>query len=124
MKVIARGYADGKTIFEESHEFPALEADDKIAELAERHIAIMSEYPLHVMELEFPDDPNPNARFYRWGTATDRMVAPVRYTGEPFTMPTHCFEPNCRAVLMGSWTKHTEECSIGRLIREFNEGRL
>lgn len=40
---------------------------------------------------------------------------------EPFVLPTYCIDPKCGAYLMGSLTKHTDDCEIGKLIREFIE---
>ena len=36
-----------------------------------------------------------------------------------FVLPTYCLDPKCGAYLAGSWTKHTDDCEIGKLIREF-----
>ena len=36
-----------------------------------------------------------------------------------FVLPTYCIDPKCGAYLMGSLTKHTDDCEIGKLIREF-----
>lgn len=43
--------------------------------VAERHIHALPEK--HMLEVEFPDDPDPRHRFFRIGTETIGMVRPI-----------------------------------------------
>lgn len=40
-----------------------------------------------------------------------------------FVLPEHCMDPRCGVPLAGSWTRHTPECSFGKLIRDFGKER-
>ncbi len=84
MKIAIRGFAHGARQFED---FVDLDTEDSIEdllpELAEKHAAAMACHQLHMIEIEFLDETNPNDRFFRFGTDPRHMVAPILIRGEP-----------------------------------------
>lgn len=76
--VLVRGFKSGKLIFEDHIEM-INEADVErlIPTLAAEHAAKMEDGTLGMIEMEFPDEPDPLDRFFRIGVETDGMVAPI-----------------------------------------------
>ena len=73
LNIIVRGYADGDLIFTES-----ITCDETtLDKIAERHMNRMALYPRHMIEIEFPDEPDPLQRFFRFGTDPSGMVQPI-----------------------------------------------
>lgn len=74
MRIAVRGYVGEKLLFEDrvdiEDDMQAIEA------LATSHAKRLMDYP-HTVEIEFLDEPDPNARFFRFGTQTTGMVGPV-----------------------------------------------
>lgn len=66
IRVHFRGYGNGTLVFEEQLEIDSLTVADVIEEIVERHVYALPRK--HMIEIEFPDDPNPAERFYRIGT--------------------------------------------------------
>lgn len=75
MTVIVRGFLGRRKRFEETLRDVA-EAD--VAALAERHVAELAQGAWDMVELEFPEEPDPLQRYYRMGTNPARMVKPIR----------------------------------------------
>jgi hypothetical protein len=73
LRLRARGFAEGRVIFDENLEAAA----EEVAALAERHCLRMVPYPKHMIEIEFLDEPDPRQRFFRIGTDPAGMVQPV-----------------------------------------------
>ncbi|HEY1860807.1 MAG TPA: hypothetical protein VGG61_10655 [Gemmataceae bacterium] len=77
VKLIIRGFVDGMKKFEEHVE---VDSEDfgvaKVYALAARHMAVLGNEP-HMIEFEFPDEPDPLKRFFRFGTDPRGMVIPV-----------------------------------------------
>lgn len=63
--------------FEEPLDVNALTLDEILPELAERHAASLVNDPLHMIEIEFPDEPDENQRFVRFGSSPVGMAMPV-----------------------------------------------
>ena len=74
MKVMVRGYGDGKLLFAELVQFE----DQDFEAMAKSHIDRVQAYEKNMLELEFIDEaPNPY-RFVRFGTDKRGMVKPKR----------------------------------------------
>ena len=78
MRLAIRGYADGRRLFEDRVEIPADGLEDLLPDLAEKHAKAMAEHELHMIEIEFLDEPDPNERFFRFGTDPSGMILPVK----------------------------------------------
>ena len=77
IRVIFRGFIGGVQQFEEA---VAIEDLNGIDGLALQHVEKLLALPggeLHMIELEFPDTPDPADRFFRIGTDPAAMVAPI-----------------------------------------------
>jgi len=76
MKVRIRvgGWIDGRLEFDESMDVD----EQELEEVALTHIERLANHPLHMLEIEFLDEPDQNARFFRMGTDSRQMVDPVR----------------------------------------------
>ncbi len=53
------------------------EIDTLLPSIAERHAAALASEDLHMIEIEFLDEPNINERFLRFGTDPEGMVMPL-----------------------------------------------
>lgn len=72
-----RGFADQKKVFEDLVEFEELRLDRILPELAEKHGKALAAHELHMIEIEFLDEPDPMQRFFRFGTDPSGMVRPI-----------------------------------------------
>lgn len=79
MRVIVRGFAEGREQFAEPVVLPEGGWDRILPALAEKHALAMlaAGHEKHMIEIEFPDEPNPMERFFRFGTDPDWMVQPI-----------------------------------------------
>lgn len=78
MKVIVRGFGDGKLRFEDHLELSDDQIDGNfLPSLAEKHAAALAAHDLHMIEIEFPDEPDPLTRYFRFGTDPRGMVIPI-----------------------------------------------
>jgi len=73
MKVIFRGYIQGKLVFQERMD---VQDDAEITDAAERHHELLGGQP-YMIEIEFLDELDPMRRFHRIGTDTRGMVLPI-----------------------------------------------
>lgn len=83
-RLAIRGFRAGQRMFEELVDADSLD----IGELAEQH-ALQLAFPhsatgtdgnngtLHMVEIEFLDEPDPHQRFFRFGTDPSGMICPV-----------------------------------------------
>jgi hypothetical protein len=78
IRLAFRGFAHGKQLWEESVEVDESNLARVLPDLAEKHAAAMADHELHMVEIEFLDEPDPNERFFRFGTDPGGMVAPIR----------------------------------------------
>jgi hypothetical protein len=76
LRVVVRGFAYGELQFEDPLELDEESFGDLVPELAEKHGAALAEHRLHMIEIEFPDDP-PSERFFRFGTDPTGMICPI-----------------------------------------------
>lgn len=125
IRVIIRGFLGAAMQFETPIDADEDYIDNLLPGLGEQHAHSMADGKIDMIEIEFPDDPDPNDRFLRFGVSPQGMVAPIEFdlTKPPFMLPTHCPDPKCGAYLAGSWTKHKPECEFGTMIRDFEKGK-
>ena len=78
-KLAIRGSRADVVVFEDFVEWTEEELDRRLGPLAEKHARVMltGEDALHMIEIEFLDEPDPAQRFFRFGTDPKRMVNPV-----------------------------------------------
>jgi hypothetical protein len=82
MTVAIRGFKDGRQLFED-----LVDADTvDLAECAHHHALQLVDGP-HMIEFEFLDEPDPNERFFRFGTDPRGMVLPFAFKLEPSDGP-------------------------------------
>jgi hypothetical protein len=81
-----RGYIGGEKVFEEFATIPEGELDQVMPRLAIQHATALAEAQLHMIEIEFLDEPNPEERFSRFGTDPSGMVRPIPITLKPPTV--------------------------------------
>lgn len=72
-----RGYAGKKIVFEETAAIPEEDLDKVLPDLAERHAEALANQKMHMIEIEFLDEPDQNQRFFRFGTDPSGMVMPI-----------------------------------------------
>lgn len=78
MRVAIRGFAQGRTVFEEFHTLQRNNGTSEgLLDMAMRHAGMLWAHPRHAIEIEFLDEPNPRERFIRFGTDPDAMVMPI-----------------------------------------------
>ena len=80
VRLAIRGYGSGALQFEERVDVDAAKLESLIPQLAAKHVEALSAHRLHMIEIEFLDEPNLNQRFYRMGTDPSGMVVPVAVT--------------------------------------------
>lgn len=77
VRLAIRGFAAGKVQFEDRVEVESADLADVLPGLAEKHGQALAEHRLHMIEIEFLDEPDKNARFFRLGTDPSMMVIPI-----------------------------------------------
>jgi hypothetical protein len=73
IRLAIRAFSGKTKLFDERIECEEKELDT----LAERQIKRLIEYPKHMLEIEFLDEPDLNQRFFRFGTDPRGMVLPI-----------------------------------------------
>jgi hypothetical protein len=77
IRLAIRGYAAGMLQFEDLLEAGEDKIRDVLPDLAEKHAEALLEHRLHMIEIEFLDEPNPLERFFRFGSDPSGMVMPI-----------------------------------------------
>lgn len=77
IRLAIRGYAAGVVQFEYRLESDENGLKQLLPGLAEKHGLALAEHRLHMIEIEFLDEPNPNERFFRFGSDPSGMVMPI-----------------------------------------------
>lgn len=72
MKIIVRGWGDGRLLFEDP-----LETDGMDMSIAYRQVERVTAFPRNMLEIEFVEEPDPLQKFFRFGTDKDIMVNPL-----------------------------------------------
>ena len=78
VRVAIRGFAGGQKLFDDVAELKDRELSSLLPRLAEKHAAQMAAHELHMIEIEFLDEPDVSKRFFRFGTDPAGMVRPMR----------------------------------------------
>lgn len=78
-----RGFNGKALVFEEFADIAELELDEALEALAEKHCAALASADLHMIEVEFLDEPRINQRFFRFGTDPAGMVVPIKIDLSP-----------------------------------------
>ena len=78
LRLVIRGFANGRKQFEECADVDAEALDRVIPDLATKHAEAMARHELHMIEIEFLDEPNEQERYFRFGTDPGGMMAPLR----------------------------------------------
>lgn len=76
IRVAIRGYVSGAVIFEDLLELDLEAISNLLPGIAEKHATAMAEHRLHMVEIEFLEEPDPDTRFFRMGTDPSMMVMP------------------------------------------------
>ncbi len=77
IRIVVRGFAGSQLVFEDRVEEEDSTLDLVLPKLAEKHAAAIAAHKLHMIEIEFLDEPGPE-RFFRVGTDPSHMVMPLR----------------------------------------------
>lgn len=77
LRLAIRGFVGRTRMFEDVVEIPDDSFDALIPQLAEKHATALASHELHMIEIEFLDEPDPEQRFFRFGTDPSGMVAPI-----------------------------------------------
>lgn len=73
MRLAIRGWADGKQVFEDLVDAEIADMETLAEKQGKRLLALGG---THMIEIEFLDEPNPNERFFRFGTDPRGMRLP------------------------------------------------
>lgn len=77
IRVAIRGFVGKAIEFEDRVDMEMEQLDTLLFHLAEKHAIAMAKHNLHMIEIEFLDEPNQNQRFFRLGTDPSGMVIPI-----------------------------------------------
>lgn len=80
-----RGFANGQQQFEDVVDVDESTLDSLLPMLAEKHAAALISHELHMIEIEFLDEPDANGRYFRFGTDPRGMVMPIAFSLESLT---------------------------------------
>jgi hypothetical protein len=78
LRVAIRGFAADKIQFEDRVVIDSNDLDKLLPALAFKHAAAMAAHDLHMIEIEFLDEPDPLQRFFRIGTDPSGTVDPFK----------------------------------------------
>lgn len=77
IRLAIRGYSGRAVVFEDKIEVAMRDLDELFPKLAEQHATKLAAHELHVIEIEFLDEPDEQQRFFRFGTDPSGMVMPI-----------------------------------------------
>lgn len=78
VRVAIRGFVGKDVLFEDRADIDSDDLDALLPALALKHGQLLSQHRLHMIEIEFLDEPNLNQRYFRIGTDANGMVLPMR----------------------------------------------
>jgi len=77
VRLAIRGFV-GKTMkFEDLVELDEEKLDSVLVQLGEKHARAMAAHELHMIEIEFLDEPDVSQRFFRFGSDPSAMKNPI-----------------------------------------------
>ncbi len=76
-RIAVRGFVGRKVLFEDWIDVPVEQLEQVVREHADRHARQIAAHELHMIEIEFLDEPDENERFFRFGTDPSGMVRPA-----------------------------------------------
>ena len=77
MALAIRGFAGKNLVFDVRIIVDPANLDKIMPKLAEEHATKLASHELHMIEIEFLDEPDINERFFRFGTDPSGMVMPI-----------------------------------------------
>jgi len=77
VRITIRAFAHDRLLFTDSLEVSAGAIEKVIPALAEKHLDCLADYPQHMIEIQYLDEPDPLQRYFRFGTDPAGMVRPV-----------------------------------------------
>lgn len=77
IRLAIRGFVKREVQFEDRVEVESEDMENVLPELAAKHGEAMKAHRLHMIEIEFLDEPDEKARFFRIGTDPSGMVMPI-----------------------------------------------
>lgn len=72
-----RGFAGAKKQFEDVIEIDEASLNKLLPALAKKHAQALASHELHMIEIEFLDEPDQKQRYFRFGTDPSGMVKPI-----------------------------------------------
>jgi hypothetical protein len=82
-RLAIRGWRNGEFRFEEHYRGTPVELAALFPAMVVHHLDRLAPFDLpHLLEFEFPDEPDPLKRFMRFGADSRRMLAPVGERGQ------------------------------------------
>ena len=79
IRLAIRGYVGRTVVFEDRVDVPFPDLGTLLPTLAEQHATKLAAHDLHMVEIEFLDEPNEQERFFRFGTDPSGMVMPIAF---------------------------------------------
>jgi len=77
IRLAIRGFAGKTPVFEDHVEVTLADLENVVPKLAEQHAGKLTNHELHMIEIEFLDESDPNERFFRLGTDPSGMIVPI-----------------------------------------------
>ena len=77
IRLAIRGYLGPNVLFENQVDMEESALEELLPSLAEDHAHAMATHALDMVEIEFLDEPDPLARYFRLGTNPAGMVMPI-----------------------------------------------
>jgi len=77
VRLAIRGYVYRRIAFEDRADVEFEQLDGVLPALAKQHCEKLAAHDLHMIEIEFLDEPNEQDRFFRFGTDPSGMVLPI-----------------------------------------------
>lgn len=77
IRLAIRGFVGDALLFADRVVVDSDKLDEILPALALKHARAMADHRLHMIEIEFLDEPDPNQRFFRISSDSSGMVFPI-----------------------------------------------